>query len=55
MTVKYFIKQPFIITLPLSQYDLNSVEKVLKHQIIRVLDKVLCQYFFYFSMKNYAV
>ena len=35
MTVWYFIAQPVIIILPLSQYDFNNVEKDIKHQTVR--------------------
>ena len=30
-TVKHFIAQSFIITLPLSIYDLNNIERDVKH------------------------
>ena len=33
--------QPFIIILPLSRYDLNNVERDVKHQIILIIVTVL--------------
>ena len=35
MMVQHFISQPFIITLPSSQYDLNHVDRDIKCQILK--------------------
>ena len=37
MSAQYFISQPFIIILPLSPYDLNNVERDVKHQITIII------------------
>ena len=34
MTISHFMAEPFIITLPLSGYDLNNVERDIKYTII---------------------
>ena len=58
----FYCKEPFIITLPSPLYDLDNVERNIKHQIIIKLQHVKFQitgilgiYFSYFSEKTYVV
>ena len=55
MTAPHFVAQPFNIALPSLQYDLNNVERDVKHQTIIIMFEnmgTICSFPYIFVMRK---